>query len=100
MSGQDAASATAPPRGHILRRYVVIFVGVVCGVLLASSLVSMYFGYQESRRGIVLFQQEKAQAAALRIEQFVRRSKASSGGPRTHPGTRRRRDSSNGASTS
>ncbi|MGH2404091.1 MAG: GAF domain-containing protein, partial [bacterium] len=72
MNGQDPGSAVAPPRGRIFRRYVAIFVSVVCGVLLASSLVSMYFGYQESRRGIVLFQQEKAQAAALRIEQFVK----------------------------
>ncbi len=60
------------PRGRIFRRYVIIFVGVVCGVLLASSLVAMYFGYQESRRGIFLIQQGKAQAAALRIEQFVK----------------------------
>ncbi len=72
MNGQDPGSPVAPPRGRIFRRYVTIFVGVVCGVLLASSLVAMYFGYQESRRGIFLVQREKAQGAALRIEQFVK----------------------------
>ncbi|MGH2405927.1 MAG: HAMP domain-containing protein, partial [bacterium] len=72
MNSQAPAAAATPPRGDIFRRYVIIFVGVVCGVLLASSLVTMYFGDQESRRGIFLIQQEKAQAAALRIEQFVK----------------------------
>lgn len=59
------------PRGRIFRRYVVTFASVVCGVLLVSSLVAMYFGYEESKQATFAIQQEKARAAALRIEQFM-----------------------------
>jgi len=60
------------PRGRLLGRYVVFFAGLVCVALLASGLIELYFSYQENKAALVAVQREKAQAAAGRIEQFIR----------------------------
>jgi signal transduction histidine kinase/DNA-binding response OmpR family regulator len=59
------------PRGRLFRKYVVVFVALVGGMLMASSLVDLYFSYQETKRAIVRVERAKATAAAARIEQFV-----------------------------
>ena len=59
------------PRGRLFRKYVVVFVALVGGMLMASSLVDLYFSYQETKRAIVRVERAKATAAATRIEQFV-----------------------------
>jgi PAS domain S-box-containing protein len=63
---------SAAPRGRLLRKYVVVFVGLVGGVLMASSLVELYFTYQETKRAIVREERAKATAAAAQIERFVK----------------------------
>ena len=68
-------SGSAPrvgPRRGLLRKYVVVFVGLVGGVLMASSLVELYFAYQETKRAIVREERAKATAAAAQIERFVK----------------------------
>jgi len=42
------------------------------GAVIASGLIDMYFSYQESKSALARIQREKAVAAAVRIEQFVR----------------------------
>ena len=59
-------------QNRLFRRYVVPFAAVVAGALLINGLVEIYFTYQESRAQLAQIQREKANAAALRIEQFVR----------------------------
>ncbi|HET9314426.1 MAG TPA: HAMP domain-containing histidine kinase, partial [Vicinamibacteria bacterium] len=59
------------PRGRLFWKYVVLFVALVSGVLLASGLVELYFSYQEHKAALVALQREKAAAAANRIEQFL-----------------------------
>jgi signal transduction histidine kinase/HAMP domain-containing protein len=59
-------------RNRLFRKYVVPFVAVVSGALLTNGLLEIYFTYQESRAQLAQIQREKASAAALRIEQFVR----------------------------
>ena len=59
-------------QNRLFRRYVVPFAAVVAGALLVNGLVEIYFTYQESRAQLAQIQREKANAAALRIEQFVR----------------------------
>ena len=59
-------------RGKLFRKYVVLFVAVVTGALLANGIVEIYFSYLENKAALVALQQEKAQAAAARIETFVR----------------------------
>ncbi len=59
-------------RGGLFLKYVVLFVTLVSGALLASGLVEIYFSYQENKAALVAVQREKATGAASRIEQFVR----------------------------
>jgi PAS domain S-box-containing protein len=63
---------TAAPRGRLFRKYVVVFVGLVGGVLTASSLVELYLAYQETKRAIVREERATATAAAAQIERFVK----------------------------
>ena len=58
-------------RGLFLK-YVVLFVGLVTGVLVINAALDLYFVYQDNRRASIDVQREKAEAAAQRIESFVR----------------------------
>src|SRR5262245_22787230 len=60
------------PRGRLFWKYVVLFVALVSGALVASGLVELYFSYQEHKAALVAIQREKALTAAARIEQFLR----------------------------
>ncbi len=68
----SSPSPSAAPRGRLLRKYVVVFVGLVGGVLMASSLVELYFAYQATKGAIVREERAKAVAAAAKIEEFAR----------------------------
>jgi signal transduction histidine kinase/CheY-like chemotaxis protein/HPt (histidine-containing phosphotransfer) domain-containing protein len=64
---------TSPgPRGRLFRKYVVVLLVLVGGVLMASSLVELYFVYLETQRSITRVERAKAVAAAGRIEQFLK----------------------------
>jgi hypothetical protein len=58
-------------RGKLFRKYVVLFVTLVTGVMLASGLMEIYFSYQENKAALVRIQREKALAAAFKIGQFA-----------------------------
>ena len=58
-------------RGLFLK-YVVLFIGLVTGVLVINAALDLYFVYQDNRRASIEVQKEKAEAAAQRIESFVR----------------------------
>jgi signal transduction histidine kinase/DNA-binding response OmpR family regulator len=58
-------------RGRLFRKYVVVLLVLVGGVLMASSLVELYFVYRETQSAIVRVERAKAVAAAARIEQFL-----------------------------
>ena len=60
------------PRGKLFRKYVALFLLVVTGELLASGLIELYFSYLENKEALVAIQKEKALAAAVLIEGFVR----------------------------
>ena len=60
------------PRGRLFRKYALLFATVVGGLLLASSLIEMYFSYQDYNTTLVGFDWEKAVAAATTIEQLVK----------------------------
>jgi signal transduction histidine kinase len=59
-------------RGRLFRKYVIVLLILVGGVLMASSLVELYFSYRETQRAIVRVARANATAAASRIEQFLR----------------------------
>ena len=62
----------AAPRGRLLLKYVVVLLVLVGGVLMASSLVELYFSYRETQRAIVRVERAKAVGAAARIEEFLK----------------------------
>jgi signal transduction histidine kinase len=57
-------------RGLFLK-YVVLFVGLVTGVLVINAALDLYFVYQDNRRASIDVQREKAEAAAQRVDLFV-----------------------------
>ncbi len=64
--------ALSKPRGRLFLKYVVLFVTLVSGALVTSGLVEIYFSYQENKTALARVQREKAQAAAAKIEQFIK----------------------------
>ena len=59
-------------RGSLFLKYVIPLVILSSGAVIASGMAEMYFSYQESKAALARIQREKAAAAAIRIEQFVR----------------------------
>lgn len=64
-------NSPSKPRGSLFRKYVLYFVALVSGAVLASGLVSIYFTFQENKAALLNLQKEKAAAAASRIEAYV-----------------------------
>ena len=58
-------------RGRLFWKYVVLFVTLISGALLASGGLEIYFSYQENKTALVRIQSEKAAAAASTIQQFM-----------------------------
>lgn len=65
------AAAAAMPRRRLFRKYALLLVALVGGALLVTSAVDFWFSYQDNKAALIHVQQEKAQAAAARIEEFV-----------------------------
>ena len=59
-------------RNRLFRKYVGPFVGVVLLALLSNGLLEIYFAYHENKSALAQIQREKAAAAAVRIEAFVK----------------------------
>jgi signal transduction histidine kinase/DNA-binding response OmpR family regulator len=59
-------------RGKLFRKYLVVFLLLVGGLLTAASAVDLYFSYRENQRALVKVEREKALAAAETIEHFIR----------------------------
>lgn len=55
----------------LFRKYALIFSALVGGSLLVSGVLGINSSYQENRRALIELQQEKAQAAAQRIGQYL-----------------------------
>jgi signal transduction histidine kinase len=59
-------------RGRLFRKYFLLILALVCGALLLSGAIGLYFSYQENKVALSSVQREKAIGAAARIEQFIR----------------------------
>ncbi|MEW6687909.1 MAG: ATP-binding protein [Pseudomonadota bacterium] len=60
-------------RGRLFRKYFLLILALVCGALLISGAIGLYFSYQENKVALSSVQREKAVGAAARVEQFIRR---------------------------
>ena len=68
---QQPQAAHGARRGRLFRKYFLLILALVCGALLLSGAISVYFSYQENKVALARVQHEKAVGAAARIEQFV-----------------------------
>ena len=57
-------SRDAKVRGRLFRKYVGLFVAVVCLALFANGLFEIWFSYQEHKAALIRIQREQAEAAA------------------------------------
>src|SRR5439155_874441 len=57
--------------GPLFRKYVALFLAVVCVALLSNGLFEIWFSYQEHRASLIRIQREQAEAAAAKIGQFI-----------------------------
>jgi signal transduction histidine kinase len=71
LRGRSRRLISAPRRGRLLRKYALVFAGLVCGSLLVSGGVQLYFSYQANRQALLDVQSEKATRAALSIQQTI-----------------------------
>jgi HAMP domain-containing protein len=67
-------------RQPLFRKYAAVFVLLVSGALVTSSLLQLYFQYQENQAALLGIQREKAAGAATRIEQFLQEIERQMGG--------------------
>ncbi len=58
-------------RGRLFRKYFLLILALVCGALLISGAIGVYFSYQENTVALSSVQREKAIGAAARIEQYI-----------------------------
>jgi signal transduction histidine kinase/DNA-binding response OmpR family regulator len=58
-------------RGKLFRKYLLVLLLLIGGLLTVSSAVDLYFSYQENQRALVKVEREKAFAAAETIERFI-----------------------------
>ena len=59
------------PRAGLFTKYAALLIALVSAALVASGLLSLYFSYRENQDHLISLQQEKAAAAATRIEQYI-----------------------------
>ncbi len=72
MSSASEDHPVTGSRGSLFRKYAVYFLALMFVTLASSSGLGLYFTYQESKSALLDLQQEKAAAAASRIETYVR----------------------------
>jgi PAS domain S-box-containing protein len=65
------ASPASRPRGRLLHKYALLFIALVGAALIVNSALDFWFSYQENKDALLRVQQEKADAAAGRIAEFV-----------------------------
>jgi len=57
--------------GPLFRKYVALFLAVVCVALLSNGLLEIWLSYQEHKTSLIRIQREQAAAAAKEIGQFI-----------------------------
>ena len=57
--------------GPLFRKYVALFLAVVCVALLSNGLLEIWFSYHEHRSSLIRIQREQAVGAAKEIGQFI-----------------------------
>src|SRR4249919_3952036 len=72
IPGTVAEAERPRARGRLFRKYVGLFLAVVCIALLTNGLSEIVFSFQEHKASLIRIQREQAEAAAAKISQFVK----------------------------
>jgi signal transduction histidine kinase len=67
-----STAAASHVGSRLFRKYVALFVAVVCVALLTNGLFEIWFSYQENKQALTRIQREQAEAAAAKIGQFIK----------------------------
>src|SRR5258708_5218456 len=65
-------TAAPPPRGQLFRKYVGLFITVVCAALVTNGLLDIWFSYREQNVLLTRVQQEQVRSAAAKISQYIK----------------------------
>jgi signal transduction histidine kinase len=57
--------------GPLFRKYIALFVSVVCVALIGNGLFEIWFSYSEHKASLIRVQREQAEAAAAKIGTFI-----------------------------
>src|SRR3981189_3069694 len=82
-SGQASGQVTSPApstgkpgwrqiSGPLFRKYVGLFLAVVCVALLSNGLFEIIFSYREHTNALIRIQREQAEGAAEKIGHFIK----------------------------
>ncbi len=58
-------------RWRLFPKYATLIIALVASMLIASGAIGLYFSYRENQDHLLALQEEKANGAATRIEQYV-----------------------------
>src|SRR5262245_23248506 len=58
--------------GPLFRKYVALFIAVVCVALVTNGVFEVWFLYQEHKVSLIRIQREQADAAASKIARFIK----------------------------
>src|SRR5262245_42285094 len=67
---QDAARLMH--RGGLFRKYVTLFVVIVCVALIVNGILGIWLFYQEQKQSLVRLQRQQVELAAVKISQFIK----------------------------
>ncbi len=71
-TNEPIAEAGKRAHGRLFRKYVGLFLAVVCVALLTNGSSEIWFSYQEHKTALIRIQREQAEAAAAKIGQFIK----------------------------
>ena len=71
VDGQVTPVAAPHRRMGLALKFALAFIGLVTSVLVINGAINLWLSYEEAKRSAVRVQQEKAQAAAERINLFI-----------------------------
>ena len=60
VGGVSTMKSRRKPQGHLFRKYLLLFVILISGALLASGLLESYFAYQEHKTALIRLQRATA----------------------------------------
>jgi signal transduction histidine kinase/CheY-like chemotaxis protein len=59
-------------RGGLFRKYVTLFVVIVCVALIANGVLGILLSYEEKKQSLIRLQLQQAELAAVKISQFIK----------------------------